>query len=108
MHAPLKLHETPIGSDGCTMTLDGELDIATAPQFRRAVGALLGTGCRHLVVDLTDTTFLDSSGLGALVWAAHRLRAAGGELTATNPHERVAQTLRITGVDRLLAVEAAG
>jgi anti-sigma B factor antagonist len=103
MHAPLKLSQTPQGIDQCTLEVEGELDIATVAQFRTSVGALLGTGCRHLVVDLAGTTFLDSSGLGALVWAHHRIHAAGGELTVVNPSERIAKTLEITGVDRVLA-----
>ncbi|HEX8121011.1 MAG TPA: STAS domain-containing protein [Solirubrobacteraceae bacterium] len=104
MHAPLKLSETMTGADGCTLEVAGELDLATATQFRTEVSKLLGTGCRHLVVDLSRTTFLDSSGLGALVWAAHRLRSAGGQLIATRPTEHVARTLRITGVEHLLAL----
>lgn len=87
----------------CTITTADELDVATAARLRREVATLLGTGCRHLVVDLSDTTFVDSSGLGALVWAAHRLRAAGGDLVAINAGDHVARTLRISGVDRVLA-----
>ena len=102
MHAPLKLSESPQGTRRCTLTVEGELDIATASQFRESVGALLGTGCRLLRIDLSGTTFLDSSGLGALVWASHRIRSAGGELSVVNPSERVAQTMQLTGVDRVL------
>ena len=102
MHAPLKLRETPTGKDGCTLEVGGELDIATVDQFRRAVGTLMGTGCREIVVDLAGTTFLDSSGLGGLVWASHRMRSAGGALTVINPGEQVAKMLRVTGVERVL------
>lgn len=105
VHAPLKLHETPSGTDTCTLAVDGELDLATAPQFRTAVGALMGTGCRHLIVDLAATTFVDSSGLGALVWAAHRMKGAGGDLVAQNPSDQIVSTLRITGVAPVLALE---
>ena len=102
MHAPLKLRETPTGTDGCTLEVGGELDVATANQLRTAISTLMGTGCREIVVDLAATTFLDSSGLGALVWASHRMHAAGGRLTVVNPDARVAKVLRVTGVDRVL------
>ena len=102
MHAPLKLRETPTATDGCTLEVGGELDLATVGQLRTAIGRLMGTGCREIVVDLAATTFLDSSGLGALVWASHRMRAAGGELTVVNPDEQIAKTLRVTGVEKLL------
>ena len=104
MHAPLKLSETATGEDGCVLTVDGELDIATVAVFRNAVGALLGTGCRQLEIDLAGTTFLDSSGLGALVWAAHRVRGAGGDFSVANPTRDVARTLAITGVEHVLAL----
>jgi len=104
MYAPLTLRQTPTAEhDGCRLELEGELDVASAPEFRRVVGSLLGVGCRRVVVDLAGTTFLDSSGLGALVWASHRLHAAGGVLEVINAGERIAQMMRITGVDRLLA-----
>ena len=104
MQAPLTLRQTPTPEqDGCRLEVEGELDVATVPEFRRAIGSLLGTGCRRIVVDLAGTTFLDSSGLGALVWAFHRLHSAGGVLEVENPDERIAQVMKITGVDRLLA-----
>jgi anti-sigma B factor antagonist len=102
MHVPLKLTEVATAPGSCTLAVDGELDIATAAEFKRAVGGLLGTGCRHLEVDLSATSFLDSSGLGALVWAAHRLRGAGGDMRVVNPSERVTQTLRLTQTEQLL------
>jgi anti-sigma B factor antagonist len=105
MHAPLKLRESPTGKAACRLEVGGELDIGTASQLRRAIATLLGTGCRVVVVDLSETTFMDSSGLGALVWASHRLRAAGGRLTVVNPGERIARVLKVTGVDRLLLAE---
>ena len=104
MFAPLTIRQTPTPEDdGCRLEVEGELDVASASHFREAVSSLLGTGCRRIVVDLAGTTFLDSSGLGAIVWAFHRLHAAGGVLEVVNPDERIAQVMKITGVDRLLA-----
>ena len=103
MHAPLlQLRETLTGQAGCTLEVVGELDVGTASQFRTSVAALLGTGCRHVVVDLAGATFLDSTGLGALVWAQHRLEGAGGDLVAINPSPRIATTLEVTGLSRVL------
>ena len=91
-----------------TLKVSGELDIATAGEFRTEVGMLLGTGCRHLVVDFADATFIDSSGLGALVWAERRMHGAGGDLLVVNAHGPVASTLRITGVDRVVQWDGTG
>ncbi|WP_158579964.1 STAS domain-containing protein [Geodermatophilus marinus] len=63
----------------------GELDIATAPQLTDAVMSLLSQAPRALVVDLTPTTFLDSSGARTLAFAARRARAAGTALEVVCP-----------------------
>src|SRR3712207_1483092 len=76
----------------------GELDVASAPHFRRGVGALLGSGARRLVVDLRETDFIDSSGIGALVWALLRLEAAGGELSCAGANGMVERAIRLSGL----------
>lgn len=80
------------------LALCGELDLAAAPQLRRVIGGLMGSGARHMVVDLSDASFVDSSGMGALLWADHRLHAAGGELTAVNPQPNVARAFELAGL----------
>jgi anti-sigma B factor antagonist len=72
------------GPDGSTvLAVVGELDLASAPHFREAVGEAMGTGARKVVVDLSGSDFIDSSGIGALMWAEHRLQAVGGDLRTT-------------------------
>lgn len=80
----------------------GELDIAAAPQLRRVVGALMGTGVREMRVDLGSADFLDSSGLAALLWAEHRLRAVGGTLIVVNAPDGVRRTIELAGLDDVL------
>jgi anti-anti-sigma factor len=53
----------------------GELDVATAPQLEQAVRALLDSGFEHVILDLTDLKFLDSSGLRVIL----RLQASSAE-----------------------------
>jgi anti-sigma B factor antagonist len=88
--------------DACALAIAGDLDVATAPHFRRAVAGLLGSGTRRLMVDMRHTDFLDSSGLGALVWAQFRLRAAGGDLAVAGAHDGVRQTIAVSHLDDLI------
>ena len=67
------------------LTVRGELDIATAPRLAQAVESQLSQQPQSLVVDLTDTTFLDSSGARTLVAAARRAAAAGVSLEVVCP-----------------------
>ena len=58
----------------------GELELATADRAGDQLHALLEAGAREVLVDLTDTTFLDCAGIGALVEAARAAHARGGRL----------------------------
>jgi anti-sigma B factor antagonist len=71
LDSPLRPHiDIRIAHDGVTaiVTVSGEVDMATAPDMTAAFNDVLdGHEVRHLIVDLLDVPFLDSSGLGALV-----------------------------------------
>ncbi|MGY1847024.1 STAS domain-containing protein [Blastococcus sp. SYSU DS1021] len=67
------------------LTVRGELDIATAPQLAEAAEALLATAPEAVVVDLTPTDFLDSSGARTLISVARRAAAVGAELHVLAP-----------------------
>jgi anti-sigma B factor antagonist len=54
------------------------LDIEVAADFRAMLLSLIDQGNRHLVIDLKDVTFIDSSGLGALVSALKTLKRSSG------------------------------
>jgi anti-sigma B factor antagonist len=93
----------PDTDHAAVLTVAGELDIATAPRLRSTVGDLMGQGIRHVEVDLDGCTFIDSSGMGALLWASHRLRAVGGELSAVHAHGSAMRAMELAGVDTVLA-----
>jgi anti-anti-sigma factor len=86
------------GAAAGSLAVSGELDIATAAHLRATVGDLMGQGVRHLELDLDRVTFLDSTGIGALLWAAHRLTSCGGDLSVVNVHGAAARTLELAGV----------
>jgi anti-sigma B factor antagonist len=104
MSRPFQLCVERLEEGVSILAVVGELDLATAPHFRRAVGGLLGSGGRRLVVDLSDADFLDSTGLGALVWAQFRARAAGGDLAAAGAEDSVAATIATAGLGDLIAL----
>ena len=57
------------GSD-CTVALEGEVDVYTAPRLKAQLVELIDDGCISIIVDLEKVAFIDSSGLGVLVGAA--------------------------------------
>ena len=101
---PVALATEAPGADHAVLEVKGDLDIATAPELRARIGDLMGQGVRHLELDLEGCDFLDSAGMGALLWASHRLHAVGGDLVALHVHGAPARTLEISGVERIVAV----
>lgn len=82
----------------------GEVDIYTAPQLHEALDASIAAGGRHLVVDLSQVTFIDSTALGVLVGAAKRLHSADGALAIVCSDEKIRRIFQITGLDQALAM----
>lgn len=77
----------------------GELDLHCAPQLRAELSRVIEANVPpKIVVDLAGVTFLDSTGVGVLVGALKRARAAGGSLHFCNPQPRVCRVFEITGL----------
>lgn len=89
-----------------TLALAGELDVARAPELRRVL-LDVPEGVQHVVVDLTEVSFLDSTVLGVLVGANKRLRSRGSALALVGASGIPLKALRLTGLDFLLTDGAA-
>jgi len=87
---------------GVVLAQSGRLTVVTAPQLRAMVADRIASGDRLIVVDLSATEFVDSSGLGALVSCLKSARQAGGDLRIVAPSEQVSMVLRMTNLDRIL------
>jgi anti-sigma B factor antagonist len=88
-----------IGGGTHVVAVAGEIDLFTAPEFKQRVSAPIDAGCPRVVVDLTETTFIDSSSLGVLIGAHRRLRRIDGALSIVVNHEAISKTFKITGLD---------
>jgi anti-sigma B factor antagonist len=88
-----------IDDDRHVVAVKGEIDLFTAPEFKERVSAPIDAGRSNVIVDLTATTFIDSSSLGVLIGAHRRLKLRGGSLVAVCDNEAIVKTFRITGLD---------
>lgn len=91
--------------DGVVIHLEGELDVLTAPDLRATLLEVAARCEPSVVLDLSNLTFIDSTGLGVLVGAHERLRLDEGHLRLRNPTRPVARVLELTGAGRILVVE---
>jgi anti-sigma B factor antagonist len=79
----------------------GRLDFLSAASARGRLADTVAQGSRRLVVDLGETTFIDSSGLGALIGGLKAARKAGGDLRIARPTEQARAVLALTSLDRV-------
>ncbi len=89
---------TDTEGDRAVIAIKGELDAYTAPGVEEQIANLVGRGINNIVLDLSETGFLDSSGLRAILTAHRRLASEEGSLALRNPSEPVTRLLEITGL----------
>ncbi len=94
-----------VSGDTAAITAVGEIDLATVNKLRSAITTVLAADVRHVVLDLDQVTYIDSSGLGTMVGAHKRITASEGTLTIRCSQPRVLRLFRITGVDRVLKID---
>ena len=98
----MQIDLTEFGERGSVLTLEGRLNMVSASQLKGAVSSALEAGRPRVVVDLSAVTFLDSSGLGALIAGLKATRQAGGDLRMSGANEQVRTVLKLTNLDRVL------
>lgn len=86
------------------LTVTGEVDMATAPTLRQHLADLVAAGVTRLVIDLGPTTFLDSTGLGAIVMVLKRVRAHDGQVRLVATSASIRKVFEITSLDRVIDI----
>ncbi|MDQ1374886.1 MAG: anti-sigma factor antagonist [Actinomycetota bacterium] len=86
------------------LDVSGDIDVATAPQLWRELEPQLDT-TRHVVVDLSKVSFIDSTGVGTIIRAVNVLRDRGQRLTVRSPTPMTKTVFETVGLTRLLDVE---
>jgi anti-sigma B factor antagonist len=91
--------------DGWRIVLTGDIDVAAHDALRAAIAKTLARTASHVVIDLSATTFLDSTGINGLVLAYKAAEAADVRLVVEPGPPTVMKALRIAGIDRLLGID---
>ena len=102
--SPLTIAEHRVGRRA-VLAVAGEVDISTADDLRAAIESA-ATRVFEIWVDLSETTFMDSSGLHAMTQARTRLADANFRLALICPDGPVLRVLKLTGFDRMFEIHA--
>jgi anti-sigma B factor antagonist len=95
---------TSVSGDTAVITCAGEIDLSTADRFRDELNAAVQSSATGIVVDLTQVTFMDSTGLGVLAKARNRATERDCLIRLAGPIPHVAKVLRITQLDQVFPV----
>jgi anti-sigma B factor antagonist len=88
------------------ISLAGEVDLYTAPEFKQQLLEVIGKGAKDVIVDFSNTTFIDSTTLGVLVGGVKRLRQNEGQLSLVCSDRNITKIFEITGLDRVFTIYA--
>ncbi|MFD5512145.1 STAS domain-containing protein [Streptomyces sp. NPDC127051] len=92
------------GPGVCEVSVAGELDVATAPDLRSALGRAMA-GCRRVTIDLADLQFCDCCGMSALLAAARTARAEGSEIHLRAVPHALSRLLRLFHTGSAFTIE---
>jgi anti-sigma B factor antagonist len=93
-----------LSDDAYVISLAGEVDLYTAPEFKQQLLEVIGQGGKQVIVDFSDTTFIDSTTLGVLVGGVKRLRTNDGQLALVCSDRNITKIFEITGLDRVFTI----
>ena len=93
-----------LGDGLAVASVVGEADLYTAPELRGALSALVDNGAHSVLVDLSRTSFLDSTTLGVLMGAVRKLRSRGGQIAIACSDPNIRKIFEITLLDRIFAM----
>jgi anti-sigma B factor antagonist len=95
------------GEDGVLISVSGEFDVHTAGQVRDALHEAEALTPQVITVELSDVSFMDSTGLGVLIGALNRAKAREARIVLADPTDRVLRLLALTGMDEHFEIGSA-
>lgn len=86
----------------------GEIDAYTAPELREALFPLAEQDSINMMIDLTEVTYMDSTGLGVIVGVFKMVRAQQGEFEMMGLSNRLERLFDITGLAEIIKINSVG
>lgn len=95
----VRLQETDTAFD---IHVDGEIEMSTIKAFRDKLYDLVEHSGKNISVDLSNVSYIDSSGIGVLLTVAKELKKRGRSLKIDNPSERIQDVIKISAIMDLI------
>ena len=92
-------------SDVTVITITGVIDVASSLELRETLASMLGTAGARVLLDLSNVSLIDSSGIGILIGAHRHADGAGATLVLAAPAGPAARVFELTRTNKLLRIE---
>ena len=102
----LAIETNNLSKDWLSIAVEGEIDLATADELSAALDHAFSNGTEHVVVDLNQSPFMDSTGLKALVMAQRRMAEEDRELVLAVKGGPISRLIDVSGVESSIRVVA--
>lgn len=99
--------ETNPSPERYLLSVAGEIDISCADKLREAIDYALAQPTEKIVLDFAEVSYLDSTGIGVLVGAAHHAHDGGKGFEAVNAQPNVLRVAQLLGLDQEIGISAA-
>ncbi len=90
--------------DITVLHLAEDITYSVRGELRAAIERLCSEGCRQLILDLEEVTFLDSAALGLLALLSHQFKMMSGHLSLLNPQAGVREILTLSNMNRIVPI----
>ncbi len=87
-----------------TVAIEGEVDLNSSPQLRKAFNDLIDKGSSKIIVNFAKVTYIDSSGLATLIEMMQRLKKDQGRMCLVQMSDKIKSLFEITKLDKLFAI----
>ena len=96
----------PLSERAFLISLAGDFDLHSGPEFERRVLEALGRGASDLLIDLSEVSFIDSTTIGILMRTRKRLAPLGGRVLIVTSDRNILRLFEITALDRMFEIYA--
>ncbi|MBD0315684.1 MAG: STAS domain-containing protein [Nitrospiraceae bacterium] len=90
--------------NGVVLDMSGDLTYANRERFKHAIEAVEQKGCRHLLLNMAEVRFVDSSGLGLLALVAQKFKLAQGKVSLLKPQSYVREIMALASIPKLIPI----
>ncbi len=86
------------------LTVKGKIDIESSPELKRQVLSIVDSGKKNIYLDFSGVSFVNSSGLGAMINLLKELRKKNASMTIINPSNFIKSLFKLTQLDKIFKV----